>query len=206
MPKLCVLANTKMRHDWLRVPRAVLTVHAGNFSRRGTLRESIGFVEWFGALPGMKVLVAGAADLAARDQRRDFEAACAKNGIVYLAGDRATVAGLRIWGGPGAPPPHRMDLDLLLTHEAPFGIGDRRAFRSPRGSLALLRRVHELRPRAHVFCGSTHEAGRHLRGELEGTVFLNAALAPLRYLLGGPLTHDLRSATAVWNDETTVTR
>jgi hypothetical protein len=62
MPKLCVLADTLTYHDFIHVPRAALTVHAGNFTRKGTIDECIAFLGWFGALPGMKVLVAGKRD------------------------------------------------------------------------------------------------------------------------------------------------
>lgn len=190
MTKLCVLADTRSYHEWLRPPRAAITIHAGNFTGSGSIDEHVAFAEWFGKLPGMKVAVAGSLDTAARTRTAEVEAELAKRGIVLLSSARATVAGLRVWGGTAAPPRDESKIDVLVTHEAPYGVGDRQPFSTPTGSHAVLDAMYRIRPRVHVFCGTTYEAGRHDRPDT-ATVLLNAAIAPLACLLRRPLVHVL---------------
>lgn len=195
MPILSVLADTRSSHRWLRLPLADLTIHAGNFTRLGTIDEALDFMDWLAARPGAKVVVAGTLDVAARERREELDAECRRRGIVLLSSERASVAGLRVWGGGSPPRVLEAGIDVLVTHEAPFGIGDRKPFGRSFGSHAVLDAAFRTRPRVHVFCGSTYEGGRHDRTGV-ATVFLNAAISPLTSLLRRPLTHLVAGAVA----------
>src|SRR5262249_28918150 len=63
-------------------------------------------------------------------------------------------------------------LDVLITHGPPFGILDWTNRKEHAGSATLINRVHEVKPRLHVF-GHIHEAAG--RTESNGTTFLNAS-------------------------------
>lgn len=71
-------------------------------------------------------------------------------------------------------------LDFLLTHEPPFGIGDRNLENVHLGSRVLLQRVMETKPLVHVY-GHIHPGhGLHAKEGL-CTLFVNAAICDESY-------------------------
>jgi Icc-related predicted phosphoesterase len=190
--RIAAISDTHGAHARLDVPACDLVVCAGDVTRRGTEPEVRAFMAWFAAQPGEKVMIGGNHDAWCEREPAAMAALAAAHGVPWLVGQAATVAGLRVWGSPMTPAWRSMafnlergaalarhweavppDLDLLLTHGPPAGIGDRAVL--GRVGCRDLRAVVEARaPRIHVF-GHIHEArGRY---EVPGlrTVFYNAA-------------------------------
>jgi len=184
------------------VPDGDLLVHAGDFTRQGTLREVAAFAEWLRSLPHRhKVVVAGNHDFLF--EKEPVLARSLLTGATYLEDEGVTIEGLRIWGSPwqpwffdwafnlkrGAPLKAKWDLipegtDLLVTHGPPHGILDEvgrvtgkiAAFAMGQGSHVgceeLAKAVVRLRPKVHVF-GHIHEGYGQIRAA--DTLFVNAA-------------------------------
>ncbi len=166
---IAIFADTRMRHEALAVPRATVYVHAGQWSATRAWNETLRFLDWFKALPGMKVLVRGPRD-ACSSQECNIRDACAARGVVYLENERATVAGLTFWGGPWVdeepvpklgsvlvPVPDRVD--VLVTHGAPRTEPAPPPTHRDRAAVSLLAEVIAKRPRLHVFARGRRGAG-----------------------------------------------
>jgi predicted phosphohydrolase len=197
--RLVVISDTHMRHDRLCLPEAELTVHAGDFTRRGSRGETLRFLDWFARSPGPhRVLVAGNHDAWPESEPEAMAAACAERAITYLCDGGATVGGLRVWGSPATPrfrsmafnrergpdirrhwEPIPVGLDLLITHGPPRGILDRVVFGAHVGCDDLREVVARRTPRLHVF-GHIHEAAGDV--VVGPTRYINAATS--RLLLG----------------------
>lgn len=181
--RLVCMADTHLYHDELKVPAGDVLIHAGDFCRRGNLRECQAFADWWNFLPHRdKILVPGNHEHCFQDQRARAEAMF--HGTHCLIDESALVRGLRVYGSPwqpvyydwafnlprGAPLaekwariPH--GLHLLVTHSPPFGTGDTtshfdrgHAGGTHCGCEALRDRVAVVRPALHVY-GHVHEAG-----------------------------------------------
>ncbi|MCA9616097.1 MAG: metallophosphatase domain-containing protein [Sandaracinus sp.] len=194
--KLALLSDTHGRHTRLTMPRGIdAIVHAGDFTRRGDERESVRFLEWLASFDVPKLLVGGNHDRFAERAPEVFRALCAARGIVYLAHEGATFAGLRVFGSPfvprfrnmafnldrGAPLATRWrelprELDLLVTHGPPHGTLDRIVLGRHVGCEALRDALREVKVPLHVM-GHIHEAHGEVREA--GRRSLNVANATL---------------------------
>jgi Icc-related predicted phosphoesterase len=165
-------------------------IHAGDFStfakKASQFRD---FNDWLGELPhAFKLVVPGNHDFALEDPRmRDsiFNA-------TLLIEQGVNIAGLQIWSSPTttlggwafaiSKPEQRKrhwaqvpgGIDILITHEPPFGILDvPRGTHDHEGDPELLDAVNRAKPRLHVF-GHIH--GAHGTEQTEHTKFVNAAV------------------------------
>ncbi len=188
--RLVAVADTHLFHEDLDVPDGDLFVHAGDLCRHGSLDELEVAAELIRSLPhSHKVVVAGNHDWSfvhhPEESRRILG-----DGVIYLEGVAATIAGLRFWGGPWQPeyndwafnlPPGAAlaekwahipaGLDVLVTHGPPMGIGDGGSYGAGRlGDDALRDRVRAVRPRLHLF-GHIHDSGG--AWQIDGTLFVN---------------------------------
>lgn len=188
--KVTAISDTHGAHARLKIAPCDLLVCAGDFTRKGTEAEVRAFVAWFAEQPGAKLLIGGNHDAWAESAPGEMAALAASHGITWLVGAPAQVAGLRVWGSPMTPAWRSMafnlprgealaqhwaaipaDLDLLVTHGPPKGIGDRAVLGSV-GCADLRDAVFERPPKIHVY-GHIHEArGTYERGS---TRFINAA-------------------------------
>jgi Icc-related predicted phosphoesterase len=181
------------------VPPGDLLVHAGDFTKRGTLEQVADFDAFLGELPHPhKLVVAGNHDFLV--ERQPALALATLRNAIYLEHDFVELAGLRIFGSPwqpwfhdwainlrrGAPLRARWaevpdELDLLITHSPPHGVLDRVWAGERVGCEELRAALPRIRPRAHVF-GHIHEAyGTTELEEFPGTRFVNAANCDLAY-------------------------
>jgi len=175
--RVACLSDTHMRHAAIRPVEVDLVVHAGDFTRRGTLAEAQAFLAWLGRWPAAhKVAIAGNHDTIAEREPERVRAIARDHGVTYLCDEAAQIAGLALWGSPWTPRFASMafnldrgaalaerwaeipnNLDLLITHGPPRGIGDRMALGLRVGCADLRAAVQRARPRLHVF-GHIHEA------------------------------------------------
>lgn len=119
-------------------------------------------------------------DPGSRGERCDGDAAIAREmlaGLIYLEDSEVTLEGLRIYGSPWQPEYNDWafmlprgaplaavwsrvprNLDILVTHGPPDGIGDRSPVGGRTGCADLRARVADVAPRLHVF-GHIHQDG-----------------------------------------------
>jgi Icc-related predicted phosphoesterase len=191
---LVLISDTHNGHGGLEIPPCDVLVHAGDWSRHGTLEEAIPFFSWFGAQPAkVRLLTAGNHDFIAAQRPEVMRALAAQHGITWLIDEGVEVLGLRVWGSPysprhgewafqaerGAEIRSRWELipdglDLLITHTPPHGVLDLTVRDAHVGCEELLAAVRARPPQLHVF-GHVHEAHGELQLEGQATRFVNAS-------------------------------
>jgi Icc-related predicted phosphoesterase len=187
--RLVLFSDTHGWHRDVEIPPGDILIHAGDITRRGELSILRDFDAFLGELPHRhKLVIAGNHD-------RCFEhspviAEQQLTHATYLFDRAIELEGLVFYGSPwqpefmswafnlprGEPLQEKWalipaDVDVLITHGPPRGIGDRCVHGDEVGCDDLLDRVQEIRPRVHVF-GHIHEAAG--QWERDGTVFVNA--------------------------------
>jgi Icc-related predicted phosphoesterase len=187
--RIVCVSDTHGYHSLTEVPPGDVLVHSGDVCRYGGLEDVEDFNRWLGTLPHPhKVVICGNHDWCF--QEKPDEARARLTNAIYLQDSACEIGGLTFYGSPWTPLfcdwafmlsdaelaakwaliPSRVD--VLITHGPPHGILDVTNRNERAGSLALLHRVHELKPRLHVF-GHIHEAAG--RFDHDGTIFLNAS-------------------------------
>ncbi len=172
--RVVALADSHGFERELDVPDGDVLIHAGDLSARGTLPQLEAVRDWLVALPHEhKVVVAGNHDFAF--ERTPGPARALFSQVTYLEDSLVELAGLKIWGSPWQPwfyswafnlqRGEALDakwklipegVDVLVTHGPPAGFGDRCHDGRQVGCADLLRHLHRVRPRVHLF-GHIHE-------------------------------------------------
>jgi len=175
--RLVAVADTHLYHDELVVPEGDVFVHAGDLCRAGEPGELEAAARWIRALPHpTKIVVAGNHDIAFESQPERAREILGPE-VVYLEEAGTRVEGLKFWGSPWQPEFNHWafnlprgaalaekwalipeDVDVLVTHGPPFGIGDRGPTAGRLGCEELLARVTKVRPLVHLF-GHIHQDG-----------------------------------------------
>jgi Icc-related predicted phosphoesterase len=187
--RIVCVSDTHGRHRFTEVPDGDILVHGGDLTLRGSLEDVEEFDRWLGTLPHRhKVVICGNHDFCFQDH--PAEARARITNATYLEDSGAEIAGLKFYGSPWTPlfwnwafMLSEVDLaakwalipsglDVLITHGPPHGILDLTNRSERAGSLTLLHRAYEVKPRLHVF-GHIHEAAG--RSDIDGTIFLNAS-------------------------------
>ncbi len=168
------------------MPEADMLIHSGDVGMDGTVEEIVDFLNWFLDLPFRnKIFVPGNHDLCLLDAKVDgLDSNC-----FLLSSAGVEIDGLKIYGVPmfvahmttneyeenilSIP----ADTDILITHQPPYGILDY-AKGNNYGSLTLLEKVKEIRPKYHLF-GHVH--GGYGQIEKYGVEFCNASLMDEKY-------------------------
>jgi Icc-related predicted phosphoesterase len=188
MLTLVAMADTHGFEDDLDVPDGDVLIHAGDLTRLGELDEIRRVNRFLASLPHRhKLVVAGNHDWSF--QTKPDLARKALTAATYLEDSAVVIEGVKFYGSPwqpwfldwafnlqrGAPLVEKWalipeDVDVLITHGPPAGIGDK-ASDGRVGCDDLLRRVEAIKPKLHIF-GHIHEdRGIWKRGS---TVFVNA--------------------------------
>lgn len=178
------MSDTHGLHRRMRtIPSADLVIHAGDFSTIGTKAEALDFIEWFCDLPHRhKVFIAGNHDTAVLGHTISG----LPDNCHYLEYNSVTIEGIKVYGMPffwdmGDPAePSELDrlddereIDLLVSHQPPYGVLDYDDHYGHYGSIRLLHKCLKLKPKYHVF-GHIHQS--YGQREEEGITFINAAL------------------------------
>ncbi len=190
------ISDTHGQHRLLtNLPEADVIVHSGDFTFGGSVDEALDFCDWFEHLPyKYRIYIAGNHDACMCRLLPEEE-----NGCYYLSNSGVELEGLKFYGLPkfieddilGKYPQliSRIptDTDVLVTHDAPNGVLDQSGSISW-GSVDLLYKVNEVKPRLHLF-GHIHTA--YGQQYFDGTLFSNAALVDDIYseLVRQPLLH-----------------
>lgn len=194
--RIVAVSDTHMRHEQIAVPPGDVLVHAGDFTKRGALKDVVEFNAWLGSLPHRhKIVIAGNHDWAFQNFPQQARAAITN--AIYLEDEGCELEGVKFWGSPWQPwflswafnlqrgpeiaakwaliPP---GIDVLITHGPPFGFGDHCVSGDDVGCADLLARIRELKTRIHI-SGHIHE-GSGVR-EDGGTLYVNAAVLDESY-------------------------
>ncbi|XP_066944972.1 metallophosphoesterase MPPED2-like isoform X1 [Macrobrachium rosenbergii] len=186
------------------VPPGDVFLHAGDFTRKGTVEEAEVFNEWLGTLPHRyKIVIAGNHELLLdKDASAVTKVASPDevltNATAYLQGSGTSVFDIRIYGCPWTPIYHVMafnlsrgsplrrkwesipnDVDILMTHGPPLGRCDLSLKNKRSGCVDLLKTVQSrVKPKYHIF-GHIHEGhGISYDGT---TTYINAATCNVKY-------------------------
>jgi len=196
-----VLSDTHDQHklNFLKphIPGGDLLIHCGDFTDRkdwlqdNKIPQSVAnFEQFLASLPQKhKVVIGGNHEIGfpnfTKEEIQNLLPSC-----TYLLDEEIIIEGLKIYGTPwtnsammgySAPsqesrkkiwekiPPN---LDILVTHQPPFGHHDKNSFGKSVGCAELTEAVSEKNPRVHLF-GHIHEGTGFSLGEK--TLFVNAA-------------------------------
>ena len=185
-----------------------LLIVAGDLTSTDEYDQYVDFCDWLEAQPyRLKVIIAGNHDNKIQEGI-DFD--FSDLNIKYLEDSECEFEGLKIWGSPWTKTFEKMnphckaftfdteeeldskfslipdDIDILITHSPPFAIRDLTIDGRNVGSISLLTKILNVRPRLHVF-GHIHEDGgqqllmRSEKGDNE-IQFINASQVNERYL------------------------
>lgn len=206
--KITFISDTHGLHRFIDVPEDTeLLIHAGDISNVGRLAGVRHFLEWYNQQPGQyKVFIGGNHDFLLEQSPSVFKSMLLDYpDLIYLENEETDIEGIKIWGSPISPFFHNwafnrfrgekirkywemipQDIDILITHGPPYGIGDR-VYRGEKvGCQDLLDIVQKIQPRYHVF-GHIHEDYGVF--EEENTTFINASCLNLDYKpLNAPIT------------------
>ena len=171
--RIVQLSDTHGKHHLLKnLPEGDVIVHCGDITEDGTEEEVLDFLNWFIDLPYRhKIFVTGNHDLCLRDA--DGIEGLPDN--VHFLQDRGIrIDGISFFGLAYGHPESLIPegTDIVITHEPPLAILDD-IDGNNWGSLPLLRRIYDVRPRMHLF-GHTH--GNWGRDDKDGIIFSNASL------------------------------
>lgn len=199
--KIICISDTHTHHKKIQLPSGDVIIHAGDFSRKGTLSDIRKFAKWYGETPfKYKIVIAGNHDFGFENEDRgEAEKLLADNGIVYLNDSGIIIDGINFWGSPVQPTFHNWafnrdrgndikmhwdlipaDTDVLITHGPPKDILDLCAHGERVGCADLLDAVERVRPKYHIF-GHIHEAYGEYKTEF--TTFVNPSIVDERYQL-----------------------
>lgn len=174
--RIVCISDTHGLHPEAALPDGDLLVHAGDLTSRGTEPQIREFDAWLGALPHRrKVAIAGNHDFLFENEPERARALI--TGATYLENQGIIIEGIRLWGSPIQPWFHnwafnrergeeirrywRMipdDVEVLIVHGPPHGIGDRTIRDEHVGCADLLQRIGELTRLRLVVFGHIHEA------------------------------------------------
>lgn len=198
--RICCISDTHEHQDRLEIPRSDLLLHAGDITMMGDPDALKRFQDWCLRLLENQmvrkiIVVAGNHDFLFEQEPE--RATSIFDGITYLQDSLTTWEGLRFYGTPWQPWFYDWafnlrteeelrskfalipeNTDVLITHGPPRGILDRTVRGLPVGSIALLERILEVRPKLVVF-GHIHEGYGMV--ERDGIRFVNASICDVHY-------------------------
>jgi Icc-related predicted phosphoesterase len=196
MMKIVAFSDTHNLHRKTQIPEGDVLIHAGDFTDRGTLEEVQDFLKFFSSLPHPhKILVAGNHDFYFENFPEETEKMV--NGFTYLLDEEVVIDGVKFYGTPWQPRFQNWafnldrgaeikakwdlipaDVDLLVTHGAPYGIRDQTFDGEKIGCKDLYDAVKRIKPPYHLF-GHVHEGyGQSVIGE---TTFVNLSICDMHY-------------------------
>jgi Icc-related predicted phosphoesterase len=205
--KLVCISDTHARFSEIEIPKCDILIIAGDISVKGNIWELESFSRWLKTQSNnfnKVILISGNHDwffqidkpLSLEILKRDLG-----DKIEYLQDSEIIIDGVKIYGTPWQPEFHNWafnmkrgerirkiweaipdDVNILVTHGPPHGIGDLVRNRIHAGCLELLKRTQELKElKLHVF-GHIHPGnGTFISDDILGVVFCNASICDDNY-------------------------
>lgn len=210
--RVVCLSDTHERHAEIDVPDGDLLLHAGDFTGKGDIKAILNFAAWMGSLPHPhKVVIPGNHDLLFEKDWNHARILMGSSGARLLNQEQIKVDDLTIWGEPRQPefynwafnvPREGMrrvweqaprNVDIVLTHGPPHGIGDRSGRDERVGCRYLFDYIVEVQPKL-VVCGHIH--GGYGRYKVGQTLIVNASNCTEQYHpTNPPIVVDLETAS-----------
>ena len=190
MVRIVAVADTHTYEDDLVVPDGDIFVHAGDLLQSGSVKELCKVAKWLHKLPhANKIIVAGNHDRCFQYSPKTIQKFFGKD-IIYLEDKGVTIQDIRFWGSPWQPEYNDWAFNLprgfllaekwalideqvqvLITHSPPYGIGDSSPIEGRKGCRNLRAAVHKLQVPLHIFGHIHQDGGAWLH---HGTWFVNA--------------------------------
>jgi len=193
--RIVIISDTHGEHWYLKdIPASDVLIHCGDITPLGKEHSVREFLKWFGGLEQCKnkIFVAGNHDFLF-ERRGEYARSLVPENVIYLENRMVEIDGIKFYGTPISLPFHDWafnvseecmpkywkdipdDIDVLITHGAPFGIMDvspRRRINT--GSVTLKKEVFErIKPKIHAF-GHIHDC--YGIKEIDGITFINASI------------------------------
>jgi len=194
--KICIISDTHGKHKQLELPDADMIIHCGDSTTMGKEHEIHKFMKWYSKLDQYKykIIIAGNHDWLFERNRLLVKSHIPDN-IVYLEDEEVIIEGIKFYGSPVQKPFMNWafnrseavlarhweaipdDVDVLITHSPPYGIGDyvsnRFSIETHQGSPSLyMEIVKRIKPKISTF-GHIHEGyGIKVIGDI---TFINAS-------------------------------
>ena len=188
MIKVLHISDTHGMHRKMHsLPFADIISHSGDFCKKGTEEEVIDFIEWFDSLKYKhKIFIAGNHD----DYLHDAQIDGLPENMHYLCYSAINIEGIDFYGIPmfSADIINKKyqkqileipnNIDVLITHQPPFGILDQTTNKHY-GDIDILNRVCAIKPKLHLF-GHIHNNNGIIS---DTTTFINSAMSDENYQL-----------------------
>lgn len=214
MPRLCAISDTHTYHNGIIIPEGIdILLHAGDFSFRGLLQETIDFLQWYNTRPVKhKLFISGNHDGMNQEWPELFKELLKTHApdCIYLENSGVTVEGVKIWGraitptfnnwyNAADPQSPKMltslsiipkDIDILLTHGPARGLLDRTLDGVNAGCEDMLLELGRFTNLKAYVCGHIHESyGQQMVGNV---LYVNASQLDIMYKLANkPIVFDL---------------
>eukprot|EP00928_Gymnodinium_smaydae_P072100 TRINITY_DN55519_c0_g1_i1.p1 TRINITY_DN55519_c0_g1~~TRINITY_DN55519_c0_g1_i1.p1 ORF type:complete len:274 (+),score=39.49 TRINITY_DN55519_c0_g1_i1:84-824(+) len=178
--KVVCISDTHTMHDSLRIPLGDVLICCGDWTKKGTKKETDVFNSWLGRQEhATKIVVRGNHEAGPFSE---FEKSQLSSATHFLANDWIQLeSGLRVFGvdwkqqftakrhlNPVIEEFGEQCVDIFLVHEPPFGILD-----GGLGCETILELCHQLAPRVAVFGHIHEEHGVVAKG---GTTYINCSV------------------------------
>lgn len=207
--KFVAISDTHGQHKKLNLPDTDAIIHAGDISKRGTVKEIQDFLDWYSRLDyKYKIFIAGNHDFFFERENLDVVDQMIASNIIYLNDSGVEIEGIRLWGSPVQPWFHdwafnknrgaeirkHWDLipdhtDILITHGPAANILDRTVYGEHVGCEDLRLRVEQVKPKFHIV-GHIHESYGSM--VIDDTHFINASVLNVGYnLVNDPIVFEL---------------
>jgi len=206
--KVICISDTHARFLEIVIPKCDVLIISGDISIKGNIWELESFSRWLKTQSknfDKAILIAGNHDWCFQNTRQlclDILKRDLGTKIEYLEDSEVIIDGIKIYGSPWQPEFHNWafnmergekikriwdnipdDVNILITHGPPHGIGDLVRERIHAGCLELLKRIQQLKNlKLHVF-GHIHSGnGNYISDDIVGVIFCNAAICDESYL------------------------
>ena len=200
MPKIVCISDT--HNHVFPLPEGDILLHSGDFSFTGNANELVKFDRWMEETDiEHKILVPGNHELSF-EEKPELAVSVMENVTVLghlpeFDGQSIEIMGLKIWGEPRQPWFYDWafnvprgpeadkiweavpdDIDIVVTHGPPYGMGDRTVRGENVGCTAQKRMIDRVQPKL-VVCGHIHSGyGKYVRGN---TLIVNASVCNEQY-------------------------
>lgn len=166
--KIVFISDTHREENKVKIPECDILIHAGDFDIRD-LEDLERLNGWFYNQPAKRIVWIGGNHDFYLEKISKESIQVIVNSAIYLENSSVIIEGLKIWGTPYSVQYENWaymlndnalreiwkmipdDTDIVISHSPPHGILDLTDGGCNAGSLSLLNRIKEIKPKLHVF-------------------------------------------------------